>query len=243
MARDPGQYGREWASAYDELHHDVDPAEVVAAVADLAGGGSVLELGVGTGRIALPLAARGVEVVGVDASPEMLDRLRAKPGGSDLEVHGGDFVDVAVDRRFAVVLLAFNTLFAVASQPAQVACFANAARHLDAAGVFVIEAFVPDPARFDRGQTVRTVRAGGHDVLLETATHEPVNQRVDSTLLRFGPDGMRSYPLTVRYAWPSELDLMAQLAGLELVDRWGGWDRRPFTSSSGAHVSVYRRRE
>lgn len=239
---DPGQAGQQWVADYDELHRHLDPADTVDAVAELAGGGPVLELGVGTGRIALPLAARGVEVVGVDASAAMLQRLHDKPGGQALATVEADFVDVTLDRRFAVVLAAFNTLFAVTSQPRQVAAVANAAAHLQPGGMFAVEAFVPDLEQFHRGQSVRASQAGGDDVVLKTATHDPANQRIDSTVVWLSPRGIRTHPVTLRYAWPGELDLMAQLAGLELVDRWGGWDRRPFTSASGTHVSIYQHR-
>ncbi|QBI19455.1 class I SAM-dependent methyltransferase [Egibacter rhizosphaerae] len=236
---DPTQYGRDWAEDYDELH-GADPNPTVDAVSDLAGGGPVLEFGVGTGRIALPLADRGLEVVGIDASPEMLARLRAKPGSEGIEGIEGDFVEVAVDRRFTIVLLAANTLFGLPTQEVQVVCFTNAARHLTPDGAFVLDGFVPDPGRFDRGQRTQSMRAGGNEVLLESSLHDPVTQRVDSTILRLGREGARTYPVSVRYAWPTELDLMARLAGLRLAERWGGWRREPFTASSGMHVSIYR---
>lgn len=238
----PGQAGGEWAVDYDDLHRHLDPADTVAAVTDLADGGPVLELGVGTGRIALPLAARGVEVVGVDASAAMLQRLGDKPGGQAVATVEADFVDVTLDRRFAVVLVAFNTLFSVTSQSRQVAAVANAAGHLQAGGMFAVEAFVPDLGLFHRGQSVRTSQAGGDDVVLKTSTHDLATQRIDSTVVWLSPRGIRTYPVALRYAWPGELDLMAQLAGLELAQRWGGWDRRPFTSDSPTHVSIYQHR-
>lgn len=237
---DPRAYGRAWAEDYDELHAGLDPTPAVEAVAGLAGQAGVLELGVGTGRVALPLAERGVDVVGVEASPEMIAKLREKPGGDAVRVVQGDFAEATLDRTFGVVLLAFNTLFALPTQEAQVACFRNAARHLGRGGAFVLEAFVPDLDRFHQGQRVACEQAGGHEVVLECSRHDPVIQRVDSTTVRLAADGPRTYPASVRYAWPAELDLMGRLAGLELAGRWGGWRGEPSTAASGGHVSVYR---
>ena len=238
-------YGERWADIYDELFGadpaDAGTAEAVDLLAALADGGPVLELGVGTGRIALPLAARGLEVHGIDASARMLALLGAKPGGERVHTHVGDLADADVDvpGGFALVLVVFNTLFALPTQEAQVRCFANVARRLAPAGAFVVEAFVPDPSRFDRGQTVRASRVGVDGVGLEVSRHDPVAQSVSSQQVWLTEAGAQLRPVSVRYAWPSELDLMARLAGLELRDRWGGWDRSPFTAESGGHVSVY----
>lgn len=245
----PETYGERWAATYDEFvsgERTVTPASrldtdaTVTVLADLVAGGRALELGIGTGRVALPLAERGVTVRGIDASAAMVARMREKPGGDAIEVTLGDFADVGVEGEFELVFVVFNTFFSLPSQADQVRCFENVGARLADGGVFVIEAFVPDAARFDRGQTVRATHVGVDDVVLETSRHDPVAQRVTSQqmVLRDGePPEMR--PVQLRYAWPSELDVMAQVAGLELRHRWGGWDRSPFTASSASHVSVY----
>ena len=232
-------YGDRIAEDYDRLHAHMDPTPAVDALAELAAGGRVLELGIGTGRIALPLAARGVAVSGVDASEAMTERLRAKPGGAAIEVHKGDFADVAAPGPFSVVFVAFNTFFVLESQDAQVRCFENVAARLAPGGVFVIEAFVPDPARFDRGQTLRTLRVRSDAVTLEATQHDRNGQRLDSQLVVLSTGATRLYPLQLRYVWPSELDLMARIAGLRLRERWSGWDKERFTAISPQHVSVY----
>jgi SAM-dependent methyltransferase len=242
----PETYGDRWAGVYDtwvEERLGGDSAEAaVERLAELAAGGRVLELAVGTGRIAVPLAARGLEVQGVDASEAMVAKLRDRPGGAAIPVAIGDFAEVAVDGTFDLVFVAFNTFFALTSQERQIECFRNVAQHLTAGGVFAIEAFVPNIARFERGQTVRALRMTVDEVDVEASLHDPVTQTVQSQHIVIGRGGTRLQPVHLRYAWPSELDLMARLAGLEVRERWGGWDRSPFTASSEAHVSVYARR-
>ncbi len=243
MARsyEPAAWGDAWAGEYDELFPAAtDVEEIAAFVTDFADEGRVLEFAIGTGRVALELAARGVEVHGLDASQAMVERLRAKPGGADIPVVIGDMAHAGVEGSFAVVLLVFNTIFALPNQDAQIACFRNAARHLDTGGAFVIEAFVPDPARFDRGQRVHVRDVMDDEVRLDVAEHDPTTQTVRSALVRLRETGTRILPINLRYAWPAELDLMARLAGLRLVARWGGWRRQTFTASSTSHVSVYR---
>jgi len=235
------RYGQTWAPIYDEVYGALDPTAAVAALYELAAGGAALELGIGTGRVAIPLAARGIAVHGIDASPAMLARLRDKPGGEAIPVTLGDFQEVAVDGQYAVVYVVFNTMFGLPTQDAQVACFRNVAARLAPGGAFVIEAYVPDPTRFDRGQRVQAVRIGAERVELEVSRHDPVAQRVTSQSVVLGGGGVTLYPVEVRYAWPSELDLMARLAGLRLRERWGDWHRRPFTASAAAHVSIYER--
>jgi SAM-dependent methyltransferase len=233
-------YGEQIADVYDELYPAVDE-QMVSTLANLTGGGRALELGIGTGRVALPLAAAGVKVHGVDCSEAMVAKLRGKPGGEHIPVTIGDFADVDVEGRFALVFVVFNTFFSLASQDDQVRCFQNVAKRLTEDGVFVIEAFVPDLARFDRGQTVRTTRVEVQRLVLEAARHDPVGQRVTSQLVVISEDRTRLYPIQIRYAWPAEIDLMARLAGLRLHGRWGGWDRQPFTEDSTQHVSVFER--
>jgi SAM-dependent methyltransferase len=237
---EPAAYGDQVADIYDRWHGDLpDTPDCVALLAELAGPGPVLELAIGTGRVALPLAATGVEVHGIDASERMVERLRAKPGGRDVPVTMGDFTEVGVDGRYRLVYLVFNTLFALPTQDAQLACFANVAARLEPDGVFVVEAFVPDAGRYDRGQAVSVGRLDHDAVRLDLAIHDPVAQRVDAQIVLVRPEGIRLQPVSLRYAWPAELDLMARLAGLRLRDRWAGWRREPFTASAEKHVSVY----
>jgi len=237
---DPAFYGDTWAPIYDEVHTHLDPTAAVEVLAQLAGAGKALELGIGTGRVAIPLAARGVAVHGIEASQAMLDRMRAKPGGADIPVTLGDFTDVAVDGEYAVIYVVFSTLYGLLTQSAQVACVRNAAARLAPGGVFVFEGFVPDPARFNGNQRVQVnrIETTGVDVLF--ARHDPVQQRVASQRVVVGTQGIQLFPVEVRYVWPSELDLMAQLAGLRLRDRWGDWQRGPY-SGSGAQISIYER--
>jgi len=238
---EPPTYGDRIADVYDEWYAELDPASAVELLAGLAGDGRVLELAIGSGRIALPLAARGIEVHGVDASERMVERLRGKPGGEAIPVTMGDFADVPVEGSYGLIFIAFNTLFALLTQEAQLRCFANAARHLTDDGVFVIEAFFPDLARFDRDQRAQATWVDPHRVMLDASRHNPVEQRVDSQHIVITEEETKLYPVSIRYAFPSELDLMARLAGLELRDRWGSWQREPFTAETGRHVSVYGR--
>jgi SAM-dependent methyltransferase len=237
---DPAAYGDTWAPIYDEVHSHLDPAAAVDVLAQLAGSGMALELGVGTGRVAIPLASRGVAVHGIDASQAMLDRMRAKPGGADVPVTLGDFTDVAVEGEYALIYVVFSTLYGLLTQAAQVACVRNAAARLAPGGVFVVEGFVPDPARFDANQRVQVNRIEPTRLDLLFTRHDPVQQRVASQHVVVGPQGMQQFPVEVRYIWPGELDLMAQLAGLRLRERWGDWRRGPYTGS-GAHISIYER--
>jgi SAM-dependent methyltransferase len=233
-------YGRHLANAYDDICPSFEAA-AIDVLAELAGDGPVLELGIGTGRIALPLSNRGIEVHGLDASPEMVSRLRAKPGGETIPVTIGDFTDVGVEGEFPLIFIVFNTFFALLSQDEQVRCFRNVARHLSADGVFLIEAFVPDPSRFTRGQNVSAVNITNDCVSLDLALHDPLRQQIVTQHLFITGEGTKLYPVQIRYAWPSELDLMAQLAGLRLRHRWSNWDREEFTGKSEKHISVYDR--
>ncbi len=238
--RDPSTYGDRMADVYDQWFGTPEDAEDAAGfLSGLAGPGPALELGIGTGRVALPLARGGTEVSGIDASEAMVERLRSKPGGGDIPVAFGDFAEVGVEETFSLVYVVFNTFFALLTQEDQARCFANVARRLDAGGTFVVQAFVPDPARFASGQTVQTKHVGTDEVVLECSRHDPVRQRVDSQNVVMREDGARLYPVSIRYAWPSELDLMARLADLRLRERWADWNRGPFTAHSTGHVSVY----
>ena len=233
-------YGDRIAGIYDELYEELfDKDEVLDVLAGLAGDGPALELAIGTGRIALPLAARGIAVHGIDASEEMIAKLRSKPGGGAIPVTVGDFADVEVDRDYPLVYIVFNTLFALLTQEDQVRCFANVARRLSPGGAFVVEAFFPDVARYDRGQRVHASSVQVDRLTLETSVHDPVEQKVLSQQVILTQEGTALYPVALRYAWPSEMDLMARLAGLDLRSRWGGWKGERVDPRTHKVVSIY----
>jgi len=233
-------YGDRIASIYDELHPATSAVDAtVAFLSDLAGNGKALELAICTGRIALPLARRGVMVDGIDASERMIEKLHAKPGGTDIAVTMGDFADVSVAGSYALIYVVFNTFFALLTQERQIECFRNVASHLEPGGTFVIEAFVPDLTRFRNDGNVSAVSVGVDSVRLDVSRHDPVLQRVDASHVLIAGSGVEVYPVSLRYAWPAELDVMAQLAGLRLVERWDDWERQPFTTRSPMAVSVY----
>jgi SAM-dependent methyltransferase len=237
-------YGDRIAAIYDELiEGKFDTEGAVSFLAELAGTGPVLELGIGTGRVALPLAERGLEVHGIDASEAMVERLRAKPGGDRIAITLKDFADIDAEGSFSLVFVVFNTIFALLTQDDQVRCFRNVAERLSPEGVFVVEAFVPDLTRFDRDQRVQVVEIGVDHVMLDVSRHDAAAQVVDSQHVMIRSEGTRLVPVHIRYSWPSELDLMARLAGLVLRERWSGWRREAFSAGSGAHVSVYGRAE
>ena len=235
----PSTYGDHIAEVYDGWYPSLEKAAVVDFIAALASKGPVLELGIGTGRIALPLQERGVEVHGIDGSENMVAKLRDKPGGDKLQVTIGDFADVPVEGQYGAIYIPFNTIFALLTQEDQLRCFRNVADHLTDDGVFVFDAFVPDLSRFDRNQRVGMESHEPDAVRIEASVHDPVNQTVTSRHVVLTEKGTRFFPLKIRYAWPSELDLMARLAGLRLRDRWGGWRGEPFSANSTSHVSVY----
>ena len=210
----------------------------VGLLAELAGDGPVLELAIGTGRVALPLHDRGVAVYGFDLSADMVEQLRTKPGGNDVEVTIGDFASATVGPKgdFTLVYLVFNTIGNLTTQDAQVAAFQNAAAHLKVGGAFVIEVGVPDLRRLPPGQTLVPFEVSDHKVGFDE--YDVANQGMISHHVEFG--GAR-FSVPFRYVWPAELDLMARLAGMRLAERWEGWNREPFTSDSRQHVSIWRR--
>jgi SAM-dependent methyltransferase len=240
-AYDASTYGDRIAHVYDSLHPSelLNTSATVEFLAQRAGRGPVLELAIGTGRVALPLVERGIEVHGIDASENMLTKLRAKPGGAGLPVAFGDFKDVAVEGLFSLIYLTFNTIYALTSQEDQLACFRNVAGHLADDGVFVLDAFYPDVSRFDRDQRVNVNEVEVDRVFIDVSRHDPKAQTISSQHLIISSTGIEMYPVHLRYVWPSEFDLMARLAGLELKERYADYAERPFTSASGAHVSVY----
>ncbi len=241
MNAEDGYFGERVAAGYDESSAEMFAPAVIDAVtgvlAGLAGRGRALELGIGTGRIALPLARRGVPVHGIDSSPAMAARLRAKPGGDQVGVTIGDFATAPVEGTFRVAYLVFNTIMNLTTQDAQVACFRNVAAHLEPGGCFVIEVAVPDLRRLPPGQNAVPFEVGparwAFDVY-DTATQEMSSNYIE---LAGGRGEYTTIPF--RYVWPAELDLMAQLAGLRLRERWDGWTRAPFTSDSRQHVSIW----
>jgi hypothetical protein len=238
---DEGYFGERVAARYDDASWSMFDPELVAAtvdlLAELAGDGAALEFAIGTGRIAVPLAQRGVRVAGIDNSEAMLARLRDKPGAERIEAIAGDMAATRVEGDFTLVYLVFNTIFNLTTQDGQVACFANAAAHLPSGGRFVIEARVPELQRLPLGQTVLPWRAdpGG----MSFYVYDVVTQRLSGQHYHFADGAVEASPTEMRYAWPSELDLMARLAGMRLQDRWAGWGREPFTGLSPSHVSVY----
>lgn len=236
---DDTTYGERIAEVYDEMYAKYDAA--IDLLHELARGGRVLELGIGTGRIALPLHRRGVDVMGIDASPAMIAKLHAKPDGAGIEVVQGSFAQIDVERQFDLIYVVFNTFYALLTQAEQVQCFQSVAAHLTEAGVFLIEAFVPDLSRYDGRQSVRAINLSEDRVTLDVAQLDLLTQQVTAQHVLLSEEGMRLYPVKLRYAWPSEFDLMAQLADLSLKHRWSSWEKDEFTAESGRHVSVYGR--
>jgi len=240
-----GYFGEQVAATYDDDESATfDPAVTGATVdvlAELAGTGRALELGVGTGRIALPLSRRGVPVHGVDLSRAMIARLQAKPGGEAIGVTIGDFATARVDGTFSLAYLVFNTIMNLTTQEAQVACFANVAAHLSPGGCFVVEVMVPDLRRLPPGQTAVPFETGpkrwGFD------RYDVATQAMSSNHMMIDGGRAEFSSIPFRYVWPAELDLMAQLAGMRLRERWEGWRREPFTSESRKHVSVWEKPE
>lgn len=237
---DASAYGRHMADIYDSTVERLPVDATVARLCDLAEGGPVLEFGIGTGRLALPLAARGLRVAGIDGSPDMVRILRRKPGGDAIPVILGDFSEVRAGDGFALVILAYNTIYALPDQEAQVRCFANAAAQLRPGGRFVVEAWVPDLAAFSGGTALRLLTLAEEEVTVEAARLSPARQLLTTTRVRLTPSGMRLLPVNHRYAWPAELDLMARLAGMTREHRWADWRGTPFGDDSTAHVTVYR---
>ena len=231
-------YGERVAGVYDDMHSQVESG-LIDRLAEFADGGRGLELGIGTGRIALPLAERGVKVSGIDTAQLMLDRLQTKAGANQIDVHLGSFADVPVEGEFQLVYVVFNTFFMLDSQAEQVRCFRNVAAHLSSTGCFVIEAFVPNLSRFTGGQVNWATKVDANHVELDVGNHDALNQQVISQKVVITDGDVRLYPVRIRYVWPSELDLMAQLAGLKLRERWSNWQRAPFDSDSSKHVSIY----
>lgn len=237
---DPAKsFGKRAAAKYDD-HLRGDEAETIAFLEQQARGGPVLELAIGTGRIGLPLSQRGLQVDGIELSPDMVEQLRKKPGGDQLSVTMGNFASVPVDGSYRLIFVVFNTIYNLLTQDDQVRCFEHVARHLTEDGVFVIEGGMPTEYLCTRGQQyVDAERVELDAVTLDVARFDIVTQILDESHVRITESGVTLGPIATRYAWPSELDLMARIAGLRLHDRFGGWLGEPFNSSSWRHVSVY----
>jgi SAM-dependent methyltransferase len=237
-------FGERVAERYDETSADMfDPSKVDPAVeflAELASGGSALELGIGTGRIALPLAQRGIRVHGIDLSEAMVARLRKKPGADQIGVTIGDFATATVEELFSVAYLVFNTIENLTSQDEQVACFQNVAAHLQPGGCFVIEVGIPDLQRLPPGETVRPFTVTPERLGFDE--YDIAAQGLISHHYWIEDGKLEVFAAPFRYVWPAELDLMARLAGMSLRERWSGWNREPFTSDSRQHVSVWEKR-
>jgi SAM-dependent methyltransferase len=241
LVHDDGYFDESVAVTYDEDSADMfDPAVLEPAVdflAGLAGSGSALEFAIGTGRIAVPLAERGVPVHCIDMSNAMVARLREKPGSERIDVTIGDFATTRVEGPFALVYLVFNTIGNLTTQEAQVACFRNAAAHLEPGGCFVIEVGVPELRRLPPGETGHAFHVGEDRWGIDE--YEVATQGLTSHHFRLREGRVEYFSLPFRYVWPSELDLMAQLAGMRLRERWAGWTKQQFTSESRSNVSVW----
>jgi SAM-dependent methyltransferase len=219
-----------------------DEEMAVSFLEQLARGGQALELAIGAGRIALPLANQGIRVDGIDFSSAMVAKLRDQPGGDQITVTIGDFADVGVSGEYRLIYLVWNTLFNLLTQDEQVRCFENVAAHLTDEGSFVVEGFVPDflhKLRNDQYVDAESIQVD--EVRLDVLRHDASTQMIEESHVSLSAAGVRLNPIVQRYAWPSELDLMARIAGLRLKERWGGWNREPFTSKSENCVSVFGR--
>ena len=238
---DDGYFDERVAARYDDSEGETfDPGvidQTVVFLNELAGEGRALEFGIGTGRIALPLAQRGVPVEGIDLSKAMVAHLREKPGGQEIGVTIGDFSTTTVDGSFTLVYVVFNTIMNLTTQAAQVACFRNAATHLEPGGYFVIEVMVPELRRLPPGDRHRVFHVGENAWGIDE--YDVANQGLSSHHLEMVDGRLERFSMPFRYAWPSEYDLMAELAGMRLRERWGGWKNEPFTSDSRKHVSVW----
>ncbi len=232
-------FGKRTASTYDQTLRG-DEAETIAFLEAQARGGPVLELAIGTGRIGLPLAQRGLQVDGIELSEAMVEQLRQKPGGDQIAVTMGDYAAVSVDGRYRLIFVVYNTIYNLLTQDDQVRCFENVAKHLTGDGVFVIEGGMPTPYVCTRNQQyVDAERVELDAVTLDVARFDIATQILDESHVRITEQGITLAPIVTRYAWPSELDLMARIAGLRLHDRFGGWLGEPFDSSSWRHISVF----
>ena len=243
-AFDPAtSFGADVAARYDD-HLRGDEEAAAQFLCELTGSQRALEFAIGTGRIALPLAERGVTVDGIELSPHMVERLRAKPGGNGIEIVQGDMSVATAGRRYGLVYLVFNTIFNLLTADDQIRCFANAARHLAAGGRFVVETALPHAwMPSSRSDYVHAEQVELDAIMLDVARYDPVTQLLEENHVRISTSGITMKPIVCRLITPGEMDLMARLAGLHLVERFANWQRTPFDAQSTAHVSVYARRD
>ncbi|HEY6395023.1 MAG TPA: class I SAM-dependent methyltransferase [Candidatus Binataceae bacterium] len=239
-AHEPSTYGERIAEIYDRFYGArEDAGQAADFLLALAKGRRVLELGIGTGRIAIPLKQRGVRLDGIDASPAMVEKLRAKAEGLDIPVTIGNFADLKIAGRFSLIYVVFNTLFMLTTQQEQLRCFQRVARRLAADGAFVVEAFMPNHWLLAHEGRTATADVGNDHALVDAIVHQSHRQHLNVQHMLITSKGVQLFPIQLRYCYPAELDLMAQLAGMRLRERFGGWNREPFTAQSGGHVSVY----
>jgi SAM-dependent methyltransferase len=238
---DASTFGDKIAASYDEFGGIPDDTEAaVDFLAERAGKQTVLELGVGTGRLAIPLNERGYRVEGIDASAEMIRQMRLHPGGELIPVTVGTFATIGGDKTYSMIFSVFNSFLGLESQDEQVSCIRTAAEHLTQDGCLIIEAEVPEMRLYSRGQNTHVYEVTPNRIVMSASLVDPVGQHVTMSRIVATEDGLRMFPWKIRYVWPSELDLMARLGGLELTERWGGWHHEPFTAFSFRHVSVYK---
>lgn len=241
---DISTYGDAIAEMFDANGWAGDPGDTEDTIEWLAknsGAGPVLELGVGTGRVAVPLAQKGIAVHGMDASEGMLAQLRAKPGGDLVTLHVQDFTDFSLEMRFSMVYAVFDTLPFITDQEAQIRCFEKVAAVLEPGGRFVVQTSIPDPARYDRGQRTQTLRVEEDHVVITFNRRERMSQISSIQFAVLSEQGMQFFPMRVRTVMPSEMDLMARLGGLTPESRWGDWSGRPLRDSDDRHISIYRK--
>lgn len=238
---DCAEYGERIAEIYGDRYKTPDPSHAIKAITEFCSTRPepILELGIGTGRIALPVSDCGIEVHGIDASQSMLSRLREKDVERRIKAEIGDFREIRMPGPYSLIYAAWNTFFFLRTQDEQIQCFRNAAKLLTSTGCFAIECFVPDMNRLKNNQSFETLSAESNHVWLAASTHQAIEQTISRTEIFIDATTTNCYPVHMRYAWPSEIDLMARLAGLRLSSRWGDWDKSLFTSSSTKHVSFF----
>jgi len=236
----PDSYGNRWADEYDKRFAglaDTEPA--IRILSDLANGGPVLELGPGTGRLAIPLSASGLDVVAVEASLKMIEKLREKPGGESVQIHHDSFERYEIGRDFSLIFTSCNTLFDLPSQDAQLSCIQSSAMHLRTGGILVVEASVPWHLLSPSSGMPVAISLDDETVIFQVVMHDKSSQQIFKQRISVEPEGIRLGPVRNRYIWPSELDLMCRLAGLDLQVRWSGWEQGAFNNESRGHISVY----
>jgi len=231
-------FGEFIAEKYDTWFSGADP-NMIECLFEYTKGGKALELGIGTGRVAIPLRDKGLKINGIDSSPSMVSKMHQKTKGEKIPVKIQSFAKFDTDVKYDLIFVVFNTFFGLLKQSEQISCFQSVAAALKQDGRFVIEAFVPDLGRFDRGQSTRTSDITSNSIRLESSQHDLETQTVISQIVNISSKGIELFPIKIRYAWPSEIDLMAQLSGLKLLSRWSDWKKSVFSSRSEHHISTY----